>query len=77
VAAFAQALDETLRQVNSDYDAKRGGGYFLDAPEIVTLPAGSFDRWLASVGNRKLGGQRKVPRLSNDRTIADALLRSL
>lgn len=76
VAAFAQALDETLRQVNSDYDAKRGGGYFLDAPEIVTLPAGSFDRWLASVGNRKLGGQRKVPRLSNDRTIADALLRS-
>ncbi|MDD6942909.1 MAG: GH3 auxin-responsive promoter family protein, partial [Muribaculaceae bacterium] len=47
---------------------------FLDPPQVVSLPAGSFNRWLASVGSGKLGGQRKVPRLSNNRTIADAIL---
>jgi len=39
------------------------------------MPGGSFDRWLASTG--KLGGQRKIPRLANDRRIADALLEYL
>jgi len=63
-----------LRSINSDYDAKRGGGYFLDAPEIVSVPKGTFQLWLQSVGTRKLGGQRKVPRLSNDRGIADRIL---
>lgn len=74
VADFAAALDRALRRLNSDYDAKRSGGYFLDAPEVVTLPAGTFDRWLERVGTGKLGGQRKVPRLSNDRHIVDTLL---
>ncbi len=70
--AFASALDRHLAALNSDYQAKRAGNIFLDGPEIVALPAGTFDRWLASSG--KLGGQRKIPRLSNDRRIADAIL---
>lgn len=72
--AFATALDSALKEVNSDYAAKRGGNIFLDSPEIITLPAGSFDRWLAHQGSGKLGGQRKIPRLHNDRTIIDSLL---
>lgn len=69
---FADELDRTLRAVNSDYDAKRAHGLFLDRAEVIPAPAGIFDRWLASTG--RLGGQRKVPRLSNDRTTIDALL---
>lgn len=72
--AFAVLLDESLRQVNSDYDAKRSHDIFLDLPEVLTMPAGTFHRWLKTSGSGKLGGQRKVPRLSNDRTIADAIL---
>ena len=71
---FAHELDMALQSVNSDYQAKRVGDIFLDSPEIITLPAGSFDRWLVTVGSGKLGGQRKIPRLSNDRRIADTLL---
>lgn len=75
--AFAAALDEELRRLNSDYDAKRNNTIFLDPPELVTVPSGTFDRWLHSVGNGKLGGQRKVPRLSNDRHIANWLLANI
>ena len=60
---FALALDKSLRNHNSDYDAKRRGDIFLSEPEIVEVPKGTFNRWLASSG--KLGGQRKIPRLSN------------
>ena len=74
---FARALDTALREVNSDYDAKRAHTIFLDPPEIISLPEGSFDRWLSRVGSGKLGGQRKIPRLSNDRRIADAILHQL
>ena len=69
---FMQLLDKHLREVNSDYDAKRTGDIFLAAPSLVVAPAGLFDRWLASTG--KLGGQRKVPRLSNNRDIIDQML---
>ncbi|MBD5223483.1 MAG: GH3 auxin-responsive promoter family protein [Bacteroidales bacterium] len=72
--SFAEILDEELRKLNSDYDAKRTHTIFLDPPEIINLSKGSFDGWLRSVGTGKLGGQRKIPRLSNDRNIADALL---
>lgn len=72
IEQFADELDKRLQQENSDYQAKRQGGIFLDRLEVVTVPRGLFDRWLASTG--KLGGQRKVPRLSNDRRIADAML---
>ena len=70
---FALILDQELQRVNSDYQAKRTGGIFLAPLEIVSVPKGTFNRWLASTG--KLGGQRKIPRLANDRRIADAILK--
>jgi hypothetical protein len=70
---FARSLDEHLKQVNSDYEAKRAGDIFLDAPTVVVARAGLFDDWLATTG--KLGGQRKIPRLSNDRRIIEAMLK--
>lgn len=74
MAAFATALDKELRKLNSDYDAKRSHTIFLDPPEIISLPDGSFNQWLKSVGTGKLGGQRKIPRLSNSRDMADAII---
>ena len=71
--AFMQALDESLRAENSDYDAKRSGNIFLDPPTLVVAREGIFDRWLASTG--KLGGQRKIPRLCNERHIIDQMLK--
>lgn len=71
---FTKELDRALRSVNSDYDAKRSHTIFLDPPEIVSLPDGTFNRWLSGVGSGKLGGQRKIPRLSNNRDIVDAIL---
>ena len=69
---FMQLLDQHLREENSDYDAKRSGDIFLAAPQLVIASTGLFDRWLASTG--KLGGQRKIPRLSNNRDIMDQML---
>lgn len=69
---FATTLDNLLQQENSDYQAKRYKGIFLDQLSIVEAKAGVFDQWLASTG--KLGGQRKVPRLCNDRRFIDAIL---
>lgn len=68
---FAQVLDQTLRHLNSDYDAKRHRDIALVAPEITTLPARTFEQWLAKKG--KLGGQHKVPRLSNSREVVDEI----
>lgn len=62
---FARRLDLSLRAENSDYDAKRSGDIFLSQLTIDTVPPGTFDRWLETTG--KLGGQRKIPRLSPDR----------
>lgn len=72
MARFAAVLDESLQQENSDYQAKRYKGIFLDAPTVVTARRGLFDDWLRSTG--KLGGQRKVPRLCNDRRFIDPML---
>lgn len=69
---FAEILDRALQDENSDYQAKRAGSIFLDRLQITTARPGLFDDWLATTG--KLGGQRKVPRLSNDRTRMDQLL---
>ena len=69
---FMQLLDQHLREVNSDYDAKRTGDIFLAPPTLVIATTGLFDRWLASTG--KLGGQRKVPRLNNNRDIIEQIL---
>lgn len=72
IETFADRLDTLLQQENSDYQAKRFKGIFLDRLTIVEAPAGLFDRWLASTG--KLGGQRKVPRLCNSRKFIDPML---
>lgn len=71
---FERILDAELRKVNSDYDAKRSHTIFLDGPEVISLKKGTFEHWLKTMGSGKLGGQRKIPRLSNDRKIADAIL---
>jgi hypothetical protein len=71
-ARFPQIVDQTLAELNTDYHTKRIGAVGLVAPTLVELPAGTFYRWLRSAG--KLGGQHKVPRVTNDRALADALL---
>ncbi len=71
---FREILDKTLQEVNSDYQAKRAHTIFLDPPEVITARPGLFDDWLAHAGNHKLGGQRKVPRLNNNRALLDQLL---
>ncbi len=71
--AFAATLDRKLQELNSDYEAKRYKDITLQPLEIVEAHQGLFDEWLASRG--KLGGQHKVPRLSNERTIIDQLLK--
>ncbi|RYD52965.1 MAG: GH3 auxin-responsive promoter family protein [Sphingobacteriales bacterium] len=68
--AFAQTLDEALRKKNIYYDDLLRGG-ILQPLKIQTLPADAFIRYMRNEG--KLGGQNKVPRLSNDRKLADAL----
>ena len=72
---FARLLDENLRKLNSDYDAKRSHSIFLDMPEIINAKGGLFDTWLKNAGSHKLGGQRKVPRLSNNREMIENLLK--
>lgn len=74
IGLFAESLDKHLREVNSDYDAKRSHSLFLDPPLVNTVPDGTFDRWLSTVGSGKLGGQRKIPRLSNDRKIVNDII---
>lgn len=69
---FEKILDEALQHENSDYAAKRSDSIFLDPLSVTIARPGLFDKWLASTG--KLGGQRKVPRLANDRHIIDPLL---
>lgn len=70
--AFAKVLDDCLKAENSDYQAKRAGDIFLDNLTVVEARRGLFDAWLESTG--KLGGQRKVPRLSNDRSLMEQML---
>lgn len=71
-ARFNQLLDETLRQVNSDYDAKRYNNMVLIEPLIHAVPRGTFYRWMTQRG--KVGGQHKVPRLANSREYLDDIL---
>lgn len=69
---FAYILDTTLREINSDYDAKRQQDLALVAPLIHVAPVGTFLKWLEQKG--KLGGQHKVPRLSNSREHLEEIL---
>ena len=72
LAAFTRILDKTLQEVNSDYEAKRKNDMALTIPVVHVAPAGFFYHWLKA--NGKLGGQHKVPRLSNDRVLLDKML---
>lgn len=72
VDEFARLLDNALQTINSDYEAKRYKNITLQPLEIVVARPGLFDEWLKAKG--KLGGQHKVPRLSNSRQHIDELL---
>ena len=69
---FAQALDEKLQELNSDYESKRSHNVTLQHLEVVKAKEGLFNDWLKQKG--RLGGQHKVPRLSNSRKNMDELL---
>ncbi|MDR0763196.1 MAG: GH3 auxin-responsive promoter family protein [Bacteroidales bacterium] len=73
IKEFALLLDEMLQKINSDYEAKRYKNMILELPEIIVLPRGTFYTWLKS--NKRLGGQYKVPRLSNNRDIIEEILK--
>lgn len=70
---FAETLDNALKSLNSDYEAKRYKNMVLRPPEIHTMPTGTFYQWLKK--KNKLGGQYKVPRLSNDRKYVDEIMK--
>lgn len=73
--AFARELDLALQRLNSDYEAKRYSDMTLLPLKMHAVPVGFFSRWLAEKG--KLGGQHKVPRLSNNRQYIEDMLRLL
>ena len=73
LSQFAQLLDQQLQTVNSDYEAKRYKNITLQPLEIIVARSGLFNDWLKQHG--KLGGQHKVPRLSNERTHIEQLLK--
>jgi hypothetical protein len=72
---FIDVMDQTLREINSDYDAKRFKDMALRRPKVHNAPPNTFYNWLKSCG--KLGGQHKVPRLANDRKYVDDILKML
>ena len=69
---FGELLDNSLKSLNSDYEAKRYNNITLNKPIIHAAKQGLFYRWMKH--NNKLGGQHKVPRLSNSRKFLEALL---
>ncbi|MBS1646070.1 MAG: GH3 auxin-responsive promoter family protein [Bacteroidetes bacterium] len=72
IGFFSATLDKSLKSINSDYEAKRYHNYVIEQPEVLSLPKNTFYRWLSD--KNKLGGQYKVPRLQNNRTIAEEIL---
>ncbi len=69
---FTFELDNALKSINSDYEAKRYKNIALRMPVIHSVKKGTFTKWLQSKG--KLGGQHKVPRLSNERNLLEEIL---
>ncbi len=69
---FAVVLDENLKKLNSDYEAKRSYNLSLNKPVIRVLEPGDFYKWMKS--REKSGGQNKVPKLSNDRKYVESVL---
>jgi len=72
LSVFAATLDRKLQELNSDYEAKRFKDISLQPLEVIEARPHLFNDWLKQKG--KLGGQHKVPRLSNERTIIDELI---
>lgn len=72
---FIDILDDELKKCNSDYEAKRYKDMVLARPVVRVMPTGTFYDWMKT--REKLGGQHKVPRLSNDRTILESVLHHL
>ncbi|HUR66626.1 MAG TPA: GH3 auxin-responsive promoter family protein [Chitinophagaceae bacterium] len=70
--SFVTELDNALKSINSDYEAKRHKNIALRLPVVHVLKKGTFNDWLRSKG--KLGGQHKVPRLSNERNLLEEIL---
>ncbi len=69
---FTDIFDAALQSLNSDYEAKRYQDMILRKPVIHEMPPGTFYKWLKKKG--KLGGQNKVPRLSNDRGFVQEIM---
>jgi hypothetical protein len=72
---FTRVLDNSIKTLNSDYEAKRHKNLTLEMPDIVLAPKGTFYNWMKKRG--KIGGQNKIPRLANDRRYLDELLKML
>ncbi|MBP7184965.1 MAG: GH3 auxin-responsive promoter family protein [Saprospiraceae bacterium] len=72
VEEFINLLDENLKKINSDYEAKRFKGMALERPHLHSLPLGTFHKWMKTKG--KYGGQNKVPRLANHRKYVEEIL---
>ena len=72
---FVRILDNSLKTLNSDYEAKRHKNLALEMPHIVSAPKGTFFNWMKKRG--KIGGQNKIPRLANDRKYLDELMNML
>lgn len=72
VSKFARILDAALKNINSDYEAKRYKNMAMQPPVVRPLPRGTFHQWLKN--KKKLGGQHKVPRLNNDRKMAEEIM---
>jgi len=70
---FTKELDSALKSINSDYEAKRYKDMALSLPVVHAVKKGTFTEWLRSKG--KLGGQHKVPRLSNERILIEEILK--
>ena len=69
---FTHLLDQNLQRINSDYEAKRHKDIALQSLQVQVIPNGVFHDWLKSKG--RLGGQSKIPRLSNNRNYLDEIL---
>ena len=72
---FINVLDNSLKTINSDYEAKRFKDLTLEKPHIINAPRGTFYNWMKK--RQKVGGQNKIPRVSNDRKYLDELLQMI
>jgi hypothetical protein len=72
---FTEALDRALKSLNTDYEAKRAFDFVLKTPDVRAIPTGTFYNWLRE--KNKLGGQHKVPRLSNERHFVEEILEQI